>query len=273
MFFLEAEFWVFVAFVIFVAIVWKVGGFKSIVGGLDARAERIRAELGEAQRLREEAAGVLAEYQRKREAAEREAADIVAAARADERDGHVRAHGQGHDGHPRHVPQHGEDEQRVAGTAGVAPLVAGTAPWGQHRTRRLQHTVDALGGEERLPGDGADHATALGGEIGLGVAKALGRLDELGDRGPVARRCRGEMLVVAPHLPEEPGFWETSHYEPGGEPPPQANEDLVVVDGGAVRDRDDQVPQLGIAAEEFGVRHDREIVQFLSLAGEPALVT
>jgi F-type H+-transporting ATPase subunit b len=81
--FYEPEFWVAVAFVIFAAIVWKVGGFKAITGGLDSRGERIRAELAEAQRLREEAAALFAEYQRKREAAERDAADIVAGARAE----------------------------------------------------------------------------------------------------------------------------------------------------------------------------------------------
>ena len=79
--FFEAELWVAISFVIFLAIVWKVGGFKAMTGGLDSRAERIRAELAEAQRLRQEAAALLAEYQRKREAAERDAAEIVAAAR------------------------------------------------------------------------------------------------------------------------------------------------------------------------------------------------
>ena len=48
----EAEFWVAVAFVIFVGIVWKVGGGKALIGGLDTRAERIRAELAEARAAR-----------------------------------------------------------------------------------------------------------------------------------------------------------------------------------------------------------------------------
>jgi F-type H+-transporting ATPase subunit b len=78
--FLEPEFWVAVAFVIFCAIVWKVGGFRSITEGLDHRSKRIRAELDEAKRLREEAAKVLADYRTRREEAEREAAAILAAA-------------------------------------------------------------------------------------------------------------------------------------------------------------------------------------------------
>ena len=77
----EAEFWVAVSFLIFVAIIWKVGGFRTMTKGLDQRAQRIRAELDEAKRLREEAAQVLASYKKRREEAEREAEDIVAAAR------------------------------------------------------------------------------------------------------------------------------------------------------------------------------------------------
>lgn len=77
----EAEFWVGVAFVIFMAIAWKMGAFKSLLSGLDSRAKRIRAELDEARRLREEAAAVLADYQRRRGEAEREAEDLVASAR------------------------------------------------------------------------------------------------------------------------------------------------------------------------------------------------
>jgi F-type H+-transporting ATPase subunit b len=77
----EAEFWVGVAFVVFLAIAWKMGAFKTLLGGLDSRSKRIRAELDEARRLREEAAAVLADYERRRGEAEREAQDLVAGAR------------------------------------------------------------------------------------------------------------------------------------------------------------------------------------------------
>ena len=79
--FLEAEFWVAVAFVLFCAIVWKVGGFKALTEGIDSRGRRIRAELDEAKRLREEAAQVLADYKRRRGEAEREAEEILSAAK------------------------------------------------------------------------------------------------------------------------------------------------------------------------------------------------
>jgi F-type H+-transporting ATPase subunit b len=78
---LEAEFWVAVAFVIFMGIAWKVGAFSAMTKGLDGRANRVRHELDEAKRLREEAAAVLADYKRRRSEAEKEAESIVASAR------------------------------------------------------------------------------------------------------------------------------------------------------------------------------------------------
>ncbi len=72
-----ATVWATIALVIFIAlcIYLKVPGLVS--GALDKRAERIRNELEEAKRLREEAQALLAEYQKKRKEAEQEAAEIV----------------------------------------------------------------------------------------------------------------------------------------------------------------------------------------------------
>ncbi|MCJ2055428.1 ATP F0F1 synthase subunit B [Methylobacterium sp. J-048] len=78
---LEAEFWVAVAFVIFLGIAWKAGAFSAMTKGLDGRANRVRHELDEAKRLREEAATVLADYKRRRAEAEKEAEAIIAGAR------------------------------------------------------------------------------------------------------------------------------------------------------------------------------------------------
>lgn len=77
----DPEFWVAVAFLVFMVLIWRVGGFSSLGSGLDARGKRIQAELNEARRLREEAARVLADYTRRRQDAEREAQSIVATAR------------------------------------------------------------------------------------------------------------------------------------------------------------------------------------------------
>lgn len=78
---MDATFWATVALVIFLAIVvyLKVPGM--IAGQLDKRADKIRDELEEARKLREEAQQLLAEYQRKRKESEAEAASIVDAAK------------------------------------------------------------------------------------------------------------------------------------------------------------------------------------------------
>lgn len=77
------EFWVAVAFVIFIGVVWYAGAFRAMASGLDGRSARIRQELDEAQRLRQEAEQLLAEYKKKRSAAEAEAAAIVEQAKTE----------------------------------------------------------------------------------------------------------------------------------------------------------------------------------------------
>ena len=75
--FADPEFWVLVAAAIFVAVVWKPVR-KSLIGTLDERAARIRAELDEAKKLRDEAEQLLAQYQQKEREAAAEAAAIIA---------------------------------------------------------------------------------------------------------------------------------------------------------------------------------------------------
>ena len=78
---MDATFWATVALFIFIGIVVYVGVPGMMGRSLDQRAERIRNDLEEARRLREESQQLLAEYQRKRKEAEQEAGDIVAAAK------------------------------------------------------------------------------------------------------------------------------------------------------------------------------------------------
>jgi F-type H+-transporting ATPase subunit b len=82
-FFKEAENWVAIAFVIFIGVLIYVGVHKKIIEALDHRAIRIKNELDEARKLRDEAAALLAEYQKKQREAEQEAAAIVAEAKAE----------------------------------------------------------------------------------------------------------------------------------------------------------------------------------------------
>lgn len=79
----DAEFWVAVAFVIFVAGMGYLGVHRMIAKSLDERAGRIKAELDEARKLKDEAAQLLAQYQRKRQEAEGEAQEIIAGAKAE----------------------------------------------------------------------------------------------------------------------------------------------------------------------------------------------
>jgi F-type H+-transporting ATPase subunit b len=77
------EFWVAVAFALFIAVLIYAGAFKKATEALDQRSARIKAELDEARRLRDEAGKLLAEYQRRQREAEREAEAIVAEAKAE----------------------------------------------------------------------------------------------------------------------------------------------------------------------------------------------
>jgi F-type H+-transporting ATPase subunit b len=81
--FAEPEFWVAVAFVILMAVFAYFGIHRTVLTALDHRSDRIKAELDDARRLKEEAAKLLAEYQARRASAEREAEEIISGARAD----------------------------------------------------------------------------------------------------------------------------------------------------------------------------------------------
>jgi F-type H+-transporting ATPase subunit b len=81
--FAEPEFWVAVAFVILMGLFAYMGVHRTILTTLDHRSERIRSELEDAQRLKQDAAKLLAEYKARRATAEREAADIVASAKTE----------------------------------------------------------------------------------------------------------------------------------------------------------------------------------------------
>jgi len=75
------EFWVAIAFLIFVGVLIKMGVPALITKALDDRADAVRKELDQARRLREEAQDLLADYQRKQRAADDEAKAIIEQAR------------------------------------------------------------------------------------------------------------------------------------------------------------------------------------------------
>ena len=86
------EFWVAIGFILLVMAIAKKS-WAAIKDGLDSRAERIRASLDDATKLREEAQHLLAEYQRKQRDAAKEIDSLLAAARAEAERSSVNAAG------------------------------------------------------------------------------------------------------------------------------------------------------------------------------------
>jgi len=80
---MEPEFWVALGFFLFIGVLAYFGIPQKMLAALDSRGARIKTELDDARRLRDEAEGLLAEYRRKRQEAEREAEAIIAGARAE----------------------------------------------------------------------------------------------------------------------------------------------------------------------------------------------
>jgi len=81
--FAEPEFWVAVAFLILMGVFAYLGVHRTILTTLDHRRDRIKAELDDARRLKDEAAKVLEQYKARRASAEREAEEIITTAQAD----------------------------------------------------------------------------------------------------------------------------------------------------------------------------------------------
>jgi F-type H+-transporting ATPase subunit b len=79
----ETENWVAIAFLMFLGLLAYLGVHRKVAGSLDQRQARIKSELDEARRLKEEAQALLAEFERKGREAESEAAAMIAGAKAD----------------------------------------------------------------------------------------------------------------------------------------------------------------------------------------------
>jgi F-type H+-transporting ATPase subunit b len=79
----ETENWVALGFILFIALLAYLGVHRKVTDSLDQRQARIKGELDEARRLKEEAQALLAEFQRKGREAEKEAEGIIAGAKAE----------------------------------------------------------------------------------------------------------------------------------------------------------------------------------------------
>ena len=80
---LEAESWVALAFLCFLGLLVYLGAHRKMIAAIDNRQARIKSELEQARRLREEAQTLLGEFERKARDAETEAQAIIAGAKAE----------------------------------------------------------------------------------------------------------------------------------------------------------------------------------------------
>ena len=135
-----------IALVILGFLLWKPFK-KNVLGTLDARAERIRHELDEAERLHEEAKALLAKHQTGLEEGEKQAADIRARAEAETerlRARLMREYEAAVERRTRQAEERIEQEEAKA----IAEVRARAAQLAVRATRRLI--------EERLGDDAAD---------------------------------------------------------------------------------------------------------------------
>jgi F-type H+-transporting ATPase subunit b len=79
----ETENWIAIAFLCFLSLLAYLGAHRKVFEALDQRRSRIKSELDDARRLREEAQALLAEFERKGREAETEATAIIAGAKAE----------------------------------------------------------------------------------------------------------------------------------------------------------------------------------------------
>src|ERR1700744_5063119 len=79
----ETENWVAFGFFCFLALLVYLGVHRKLLATLDQRQTRIKSELDEARRLREEAQALLADFERKGREAESEAEAIIAGAKVE----------------------------------------------------------------------------------------------------------------------------------------------------------------------------------------------
>jgi F-type H+-transporting ATPase subunit b len=78
---METENWVALGFLCFLGLLAYLGAHRRVFEAIDVRRARIKSELDDARRLREEAQALLAEFERKGREAETEAEAIIASAK------------------------------------------------------------------------------------------------------------------------------------------------------------------------------------------------
>lgn len=84
--FTDPGFWVAATGVTFIGLVWWKGGFKVIASMLDKKIDKIKKDIDDAAKLRNQAEILLAKYQKQQREAEKTAADIIKSAEKEAND-------------------------------------------------------------------------------------------------------------------------------------------------------------------------------------------
>lgn len=146
---LDSYGWVAAAFVVFVLLLLYLKVPKAIAGALDGRAARIRAELDEARRLREDAEKLLADYQAKQKQAAKDAETILGAARTEAANIVADAQRQAEASVARRTRQ-AEDKIAAAERSAEADLRARAATLATEAARRLIVEQTDAGTQKKL---------------------------------------------------------------------------------------------------------------------------
>jgi len=79
----DAHFWIFIALLVFLVILWRAGAHSTVAKALDDAGAKVQAQLDEAHRLRAEAVALLDEIKHRREETERAAVEMLKTAHED----------------------------------------------------------------------------------------------------------------------------------------------------------------------------------------------
>ncbi|HEY1737014.1 MAG TPA: ATP F0F1 synthase subunit B [Methylovirgula sp.] len=149
----DQEFWEFIAFLAFIGLLGYLKVHKKIAASLDARGERIRKEINEAETLRAEAYELLASFERKKKEAEAEAADIIRQAEIEAEAIAREAHDRVADFVRRRTKQ-AEDKIAAAETAAAAQVRAAAAEAATKAAEIVLKAEAKAGLGEKLIADG-----------------------------------------------------------------------------------------------------------------------
>ena len=175
----------FLALIILGVVIWKTGLHNMILGMLDGHAEKVRAELDEAKKLREEATSLLAEHQRKLSGGEDQAGKIADHAEIETKR-MVERHEAEFEGEPEAPRRPGDGAHRPGRSQGAA---RGQKPHG--RSRDPHHRTSSVRQDGRHPRQAPPRRRDRGGQPETGLGGSAPKLDS-----EVVVRFGGHMIKL-----------------------------------------------------------------------------